>query len=370
MYRLAPAPLALDKLQRAWTPWMTPDAACPYFEQARTVSIGPYQGRLHYIRCGTIKDQTPNQSVLSAVFRPPHLPPGPAGGSGAYFVRAVAYVEDKRHPLRKLFDRLFHGIRFDGSVRVGARDLAAFLDIDGAVRDLRWQDGEEQPLGPAPDGADPAPSPCCDEAQQANTLESRLQRLSARVDLLRARGDVRQLLEDYSRPFDRATWPDIEELLPMPEAVEAIWREPALRRRLVDCCPDHHALYRLALTRDPALADPKPGLRAMMEDPLLMDGYVLPTLHMALETMSLEDAVQALAPFRGLRGRGKAQLFWEDGGKTPRQCRALWELLLNKAYTADERASLAVFHPDLPYQRYIQDMAALPGWRVKEPAAS
>ncbi|MGY8523943.1 hypothetical protein [Paracidovorax citrulli] len=381
MYRLSPAPLAVDKLQRAWTPWMNPDAAAPYFEQERTVSIGPYRGRLRYIRCGTSRDQSPRHSVLSAVFCPPHLPQEPATGVSAYFVRAVAFVEDKRHPLRKLFDRLFHGIGFDGSVRVGPRDLAAFLDVEGAIRDLHWQGEEEQRWQPsggavpaddpanAPDGAEPGPS-WCDEAQRANSPESRLQRLAARVDVLRTPGEARQLLDDYSRPFNRATWPEIEELLTVPEAVQAIWHEPSLRRRLLDCCPDHHAIYRLALTRDPALADLRPGLRSMLEDDYLMEGYVLPVLYNAIEPMAFDQAVQALEPFKGLRGRGKAQLFWKDGGKTFRQCASPWQLLLGKASTDDERASLAVFHPDLSYQRYIHEMARLPGWRGKAVASA
>ncbi|TWG89169.1 hypothetical protein L602_000100000590 [Cupriavidus gilardii J11] len=364
MLRIAPNPITPDNLAKAWPAFISAGSATPYYALDRTVTIGRYQGRLEYIRCNTAQDRAGRHAVLSDLFTPRHGSASDPGRSQSYQIRAVALVETPRNVLRKVFDRLFHGIRFDGTRSLTARELRAFLHLEESIRKLK--DGvvaQAQPPGGEGEPIAPMEPIVPDEAAVAAPPTGSLQRLNDWIALHNAPRDAEEALRRHLRHADPERWPDIEPLLMVPAVADMVWKDRRLLTCLVDRCPDHEALYRLAATCDPSRPDPRPGLRVMMDDHHLMDAYVLPLLHSAIEPLSLLEATDALAPFRGLQTEGGAQLFWADAQAGVMRSTSVWTTLAHKATTIDQLVDLYTFHPELPYQRFIETALANMGVR-------
>lgn len=342
-------PLTQDRLRKAWTPWITPGSACPYFELEGSLQLGRYGARVHYERCGTEHDRPPpRHAVLTSLFTPPDH----AGQPQPYFVRARVVITTARGLFRRVLDWLFHDIAFDGSRSIGRRRLVMLIDLEERIRWLCLHAASESCAGRVQATSTDPTEP--DGADSNTAVADDMLRVQEQIDRCNDPAGTLAALRQALRRTDPAVWQQIEPWLTVPDVVRAVWHDPALLMQMVDHCPDHAALYRLAATQDPACASPAAGLSTMIEDTRLMEGYVMPLLHSALDKLPYEQAIEALRPFRGLRTASGAQLFWRDAGKTFRHASALWGDLLHRARGIEDLVELAAFHADVDFDRYIE----------------
>lgn len=309
----------------------------PYFETSGTVKIGPYRGRLRYLVDPHDNGACANPNgILPSLFA--SIPIGGDDHVPCRGVRAVAIIETKRGVFRKLLD-LFRGIGFDGTVSVSRRELIAFVDMEKSI--AAWRTAEI-----------PADSMHC--AVQRGSRVAHLQHgIASQAKSEQAIGELRSLLKTPGHD-DHATWHAIGPLLRLPAVAQAVWTSDKLLGSMLDRCPDHTALFRLAATYSRA-GGSTAGLLALLNNDGLARRHLLPLLKRCIEGRNLTTAVEILAHFdRLLRANGR-QLFSDGPGAPPcSSASKLWRELLRKASTFDHLVKLAVFHPTLDYPCYIE----------------
>lgn len=284
----------------------------PFFLKPGTVTIGPYEGRLDYSR---LKNEVKDDKLPGPSVKPDKRPLG------------IVRIDQPRGLLLKLFDKLFHGIRFDGTRDLTCAESRAFgqlqTSIEKAIRTSRRDK---------------------DYPARANELASTL-RLHA--DPGAARREFEQLLSTAIakstklnalelQAYRLTVWPGLIARAAVPEVSRRLWTWLG-QLKLIDMlslCPDMPALEALASTHENGK---QAGLLQLARDAALMTALVEPLLIKHVESKPFANAMHELRAWFTDAPQGP-NLFCDSFGMS--QCGRLAKTLRNGCVVDRHREAL------------------------------